>query len=126
MYESAIQAYRRQIELAPDQEGKALASIAKVLYRSNRTGEADALMPEALRLAANGRVDAFSITELYTAAGEVDHAFEWFDKALADGMLPARLIRYEPELDSLRADPRFVELLCKHGREKLADELSAH
>jgi hypothetical protein len=61
-------------------------------------------MPQALRLAANGRVDAFSITELYTAAGEVDHAFEWFDKALADGMLPARLIRYEPELDSLRAE----------------------
>jgi hypothetical protein len=26
----------------------------------------------------------------------------------------------------LRTDPRFVELLRKHGREKLADELSAH
>jgi hypothetical protein len=66
------------------------------------------------------------MTGVYTAAGELDHAFEWFDKALADGMLLPRFIRYEPWLDRLRADPRFVELLRKHGWEKLADELSAH
>jgi hypothetical protein len=83
-------------------------------------------MPEVLRLAANGEVDAFPITGIYAAAEELDHAFEWFDKALADRTLLARFIRYAPELDRLRADPRFVELLRKHGREKLADELSAH
>jgi tetratricopeptide (TPR) repeat protein len=125
-YDSAIQAYRRWIELAPDQKGKGLAAIAEVLYRANRKGEADALMQEVLRLAANGNADAFSITGTYTAAGELDQAFEWFDKALADRMLLPRFILYAPELDSLRTDPRFVELLRKHGREKLADELSAH
>jgi hypothetical protein len=83
-------------------------------------------MPEVLRLAANGEVDAFPITGIYAAAGELDHAFEWFDKALADRMLLARFIRYAPELDRLRADPRLVQLLRKHGREKLADELSVH
>ena len=36
-------------------------------------------MPEILRLAANGEVDAFPITGIYAAAGELDHAFEWFD-----------------------------------------------
>ena len=125
-YDSAIQAYRRWIELAPDQKGKGLAAIAEVLYRANRKGEADALMQEVLRLAANGKADAFSITGTYTAAGELDQAFEWFDKALADRMLLPRFILYAPELDSLRTDPRFVELLRKHGRETLADELSAH
>jgi len=125
-YDSAIQAYRRQIELAPDQKGKGLAAIAEVLYRANRKGEADTLMPEVLRLAANGEVDAFSITGIYAGAGELDHAFEWFDKALADRMLLPRFIRYGPELDLLRTDPRFVELLRKHGRKTLADDLSAH
>ena len=124
-YDSAIQAYRRQIELAPDQKGKGLAAIAEVLYRANRKGEADALMPEILRLAVNGEVDAFSITGIYAGAGDLDHAFEWFDKALADRMLPPRFIRYGPELDPLRADPRFLELLRKHERKTLADELSA-
>ena len=107
-------------------QGKGLAAIAEVLYRANRRGEADALMPEVSRLAANGQVDAFSITGTYAEAGELDHAFEWFDKALADRMLVARFIRYGPELDRLRTDPRFIELLRRHGREKLADELSAH
>ena len=126
MYDSAIKAYRRRIELAPDEKGKGLAWIAESLYRANRRGEADALMPEVLRLAAIGEVDAFSITGIYTAAGQLDQAFEWFDKALADSMLAARFIRYGPELDPLRADPRFVELLRKHGRNKLADELSGY
>ena len=49
-------------------------------------------MPEVLRLAANGEVDAFPITGIYSTAGELDHAFEWFDKALADPMLTARYI----------------------------------
>jgi hypothetical protein len=67
------------------------------------------------------------MTVLYVTAGRLDQAFEWFGKALGgEEMLPARFIRYGPCLDSLRADPRFVELLRKHGREKLADELSAH
>ena len=125
-YDAAIKAYQKQIELAPDQNGKGLAAITEVLYHANRRAEADALMPEVLRLAVNGKVDAFSIVGIYTAAGELDHAFEWFDKALSDGMLLPRFIRYGPELDMMRTDPRFVELLRKHGRKILADELSAH
>jgi eukaryotic-like serine/threonine-protein kinase len=125
-YDSAIKAYRKQIELAPDQNGKGLAAITEVLYHANRRAEADALMPEVLRLAVNGEVDAFSIVGIYTASGELDHAFEWFDKALSDDMLLPRFIRYGPELDTMRTDPRFVELLRKHGRKMLADQLSAH
>ncbi len=125
-YDSAIQAYRRGIELAPDQKGNSLASIAEVLYSANRRGEADALMPEVLSLAAIGQAEAFPIVGTYVAAGELDRAFEWFDKALADRMLLPRFIRYAPELDTMRADPRFAQLLRKHGREKLADELFAH
>ncbi len=125
-YDAAIQAYRRQIELAPEQKAKSIASIAEVLYRANRREEADALMPQVLHSAENGNVDAFSITGIYTAAGEPDQAWEWFDKALANDMLAARFIRYAPELDTMRADPRFTQLLRKHGRGKLADELSGH
>jgi eukaryotic-like serine/threonine-protein kinase len=125
-YDAAIKAYQKQIELAPDQNGKGLAAITEVLYHANRRAEADALMSDVLRLAANGEVDAFSIVGIYTASGELDHAFEWFDKALSDGMLLPRFIRYGPELDTMRTDPRFVELLRKHGRKILADELSAH
>jgi len=125
-YDSAIEAYRKHIELAPGQKNKDLAAIARVLYRANRRSEADALMPEVLRSAANGEIDGLVMTELYAAAGEGDRAFEWFDKALGDVWLMPRFIRYEPELDTLRTDSRFIELLRKHGQQKLADELTAH
>jgi tetratricopeptide (TPR) repeat protein len=127
MYEPAIQAYRKVIELAPDQKGKALASIAAILYVAHRQAEADALMPEITRMAGEGHVNAYAMAILYETAGQLDQAFEWFGKALGEKeMLAARFIRYGPELDALRTDPRFFALLRKHGRERLADELSAH
>jgi hypothetical protein len=49
----------------------------------------------------NGEVDVCPITGIYAAAGELDHAFEWFDNALADRMLLTRFIRYAPELDQV-------------------------
>jgi eukaryotic-like serine/threonine-protein kinase len=126
MYEPAIQVYRKLIEIAPNQKGRALASIAAILYVANRKAEADSLMPEITQMAGEDRVDAYSMAVLQATAGQLDNAFDWFDKALADETLTPRYLRYGPELDTMRADPRFVELLRKHGRVKLADQLSAH
>jgi eukaryotic-like serine/threonine-protein kinase len=125
MYDQAIQAYRKVIEIAPDQKGRALASIAAILYVANRKAEADSLMPDIKRMAGEGKVDAYTMAVLYAVARQLNLAFEWLDQALADETLTPRYLRYGPELDTIRADPRFVELLRKHGRVRLADQLSA-
>jgi tetratricopeptide (TPR) repeat protein len=124
MYDQAIEAYRKLIEIAPDQEARSQAMIAAVLYLADRKMEADSLMPEITRLAAEDKVDAFTMTVVHATAGRLNSAFEWLDKALADESLTPRFLRYAPELDPLRADPRFTQLLRKHGRNKMADELS--
>lgn len=126
MYDPAIQTYRKIVEIAPGEKGRSLASIAAILYVANRKAEADSLMPEITRIAGADGVDAYTMAILQATAGQLDKAFEWFNKALADKTLLPRYLRYGPELDSMRADPRYVELLRKHGQKKLADELSAH
>jgi serine/threonine protein kinase/tetratricopeptide (TPR) repeat protein len=126
MYEPAIQAYHKVIENFPDEKGTALTSIAAILYVANRNSEADSLRPEITRMADEGKIDAYSMTILYATAGQLDQAFECFDKALAEETVTVPFLRYGPELDMLRADPRFRQLLRKHGRNKLADGLSAH
>jgi hypothetical protein len=79
-------------------------------------------MPEVLRLAREGKADAYALATLYGALGDKDRAFEWFDKALSSGGVTARLIRYDPQLDPLRSDQRFAESLRRHGRERLLSE----
>jgi len=58
---------------------------------------------------------AFSIGRAYVALGDLDSAFVWFDRA--DWRWPHRGNRYDPTLDPVRADPRFVRLSERVDRE---------
>jgi eukaryotic-like serine/threonine-protein kinase len=126
MFEQAIEHYRREAELNPDHKGDVLAMIATVLLSAGRKSEADSMMPEILKLAAEGTADPYNIAVLYGARGQKDVAFEWFEKLLQGG--PAvritgdgRMIRYDPLLDPLRSDNRFAALLRKHNRGSLLE-----
>src|SRR5437868_8443819 len=105
MYEPANKSYRRLGELRPGQKDTSEAAIAAVLYKANRRSEADAMMPEILRLANDKKIDAYAMTVLYAADRKVDQGLEWFGKALMSGEAPPRAVRYGAELDSLRQDP---------------------
>jgi eukaryotic-like serine/threonine-protein kinase len=125
MYQQAIEHYWRVSELNPDNKGDALAWVATVLISAGRKAEADSMMPEILRLAAEERTDPYNVAVLYGARGEKDAAFEWFDKALqkpSDRRTnggDSRMIRYDPLLDPLRSDSRFAALLQQHDRASL-------
>jgi DNA-binding winged helix-turn-helix (wHTH) protein/TolB-like protein/Tfp pilus assembly protein PilF len=127
MYQQAIEHYRRVSELNPDNQGDALAWVATVLVSAGRTLEADSMMPEILKLAAQGRADPYNIAVLYGTRGEKDAAFEWFDKALQKASErrtnggDSRMIRYDPMLDPLRSDSRFAGLLRQHNRGSLLE-----
>jgi hypothetical protein len=56
-------------------------------------------------------VPPFSIGLIYTALGESTEAFEWFEKAYVAQNEWVNWLKVAPEVDSLRADPRFQDLL---------------
>jgi TolB-like protein/DNA-binding winged helix-turn-helix (wHTH) protein/Flp pilus assembly protein TadD len=121
MYQQAIEHYQRVGELNPENKGDALAWIATVLVTAGRKPEADSMMPEILELATAGKADPYNIALLYAARGEKEPAFGWFAKALETDPMMDRVIRYDPQLDALRADSRFAALLRQHNRASLLE-----
>ncbi len=125
MYQQAIEHYQKQAELNPESRGDVLASIATVLVTAGRNAEAERIMRELLDLAGANKTDPYNMTRLYAARGDKERAFEWFDKALQrdseDVRGQARMIRYDPLLDPLRSDPRFVDLLRQYNKASLLD-----
>jgi DNA-binding winged helix-turn-helix (wHTH) protein/TolB-like protein/Tfp pilus assembly protein PilF len=121
MYQQAIEHYQTVGELNPEKKGDALAWVATVLVSAGRKSEADSMMPEILELAKAGKADPYNIAVLYAARDRKKPAFEWFAKALETDPMMDRLIRYDPQLDPLRADSRFAALVRQHNGASLLD-----
>jgi DNA-binding winged helix-turn-helix (wHTH) protein/TolB-like protein/tetratricopeptide (TPR) repeat protein len=124
MYEESLEAYRKAGELNPDAKGELLPSVAYVEVAAGRREEARKLLPEAERLALTGKGDPYGVAVLYVALGDNDRAFEWFDRALATTRVQARMLRYDPQLEPLRQDPRYRELLMRYGRSRVLNDMS--
>jgi serine/threonine-protein kinase len=63
--------------------------------------------------ASSGGVSSTEVAEVYAWRGEKNKAFEWLERAYVqrDGGLTD--IKFDPRLDSLRADPRYKAFLRK-------------
>lgn len=70
---------------------------------------------ERLKAQTDPYVPPYSVAVLYTNLGENDHAFEYLQKAYDQGSFYMSVVKIDPELDLLRSDPRFSELLRKMG-----------
>src|ERR1700752_2651499 len=64
----------------------------------------------------NGEVDAdisYSVASVYALEGMSDEAFEWLDRSISLGNANRPCFESDPNLASLRGDPRFAELVKK-------------
>jgi tetratricopeptide (TPR) repeat protein len=85
--------------------------LADALWVLGQRSETNALL-----LAAQtkyGSTHAYSIAESYARRDEKDEAFKWLDRAYENGEAQVTLMRWDPSLRGLRADPRFTILLGK-------------
>jgi hypothetical protein len=90
------------------------ASVAPVVFRSlasgNRT-EAIAPIRDSKQLATLWKA------LYYALVGEKDSAFEWMTQAINERDSLAPFINIDPNLDPLRDDPRFQDLLLRMNLE---------
>ncbi len=144
-FDNAIKWNQKALELQPDFSGarfnlgmdylhkqmftEALAEFAKLKETdpsiasrgqamtyglSGRTLEARQLLNEIMRGNADEPMRRLDLAILYGYVGEKELAFQWLEKVTPTRFNVARL-RFDPELDSLRKDPRFQEYSARHG-----------
>ena len=95
-----------------------LAALGRAYAVSGKRDEAKRVLAELQEKSRQSYVPLYSIAIIYAGLGENDKAFEWLEKAYEDRSMFLTWLKVDPQLNSLRADPRFAALLRKVGLEK--------
>jgi TolB-like protein/Tfp pilus assembly protein PilF len=69
-------------------------------------------------------ITVYWVASYYAIAGQKDEAFRWLEQGIAIGNRNYRWFERDPNLEPLRTDPRYVEILEKAQRE--AQKLKTH
>ena len=109
-YARSIEALKKATSLAPDNL-TFYADLARAYAVSDQNSEAEKMLNQLQRLSSQQYVAGFDIASIYTGMGEKDKAVEWLNKAYDEHSDNITYIKMEPRFDSLRSDPRFIELI---------------
>jgi serine/threonine-protein kinase len=112
--DAAAELMRDTVEKHPNMHG-IRPQMAMFLSAQGKHDEALAqLTPEVKR---NGEVDAdiaYSIGSVYALEGLANDAFEWLERSIALGNANHPCFENDPNWNTLRNDPRFIQLTSKH------------
>jgi len=89
--------------------------LARSLAKSGQRGEAIKLRDQLRADSGRRYVQNYNFAIVYAALGEKDEAFVWLEKDLVERSTSAGFYAVVPELDDLRDDPRFKNLLRRLG-----------
>src|SRR5208282_1932309 len=92
-----------------------MGTLAGAYARAGRRDDALRLIAELEKRRKAGHVPAKAFVEAYLGLGEKDQAFYWLEQAYKEHSNILELIKVDPELDPLRGDPRFAELVRRVG-----------
>jgi TolB-like protein/Tfp pilus assembly protein PilF len=115
-HDEAIRAMETQAQIL-GRISFALGNLGWVYASTGHTAEAHKLIEELQERAQSQYVPSWSFGVIYSGLGEMDKAFDWFEKAV-DEREPLMLhIHVHPNYDPLRAHPRYPALLRKMNLE---------
>jgi len=111
-FREAITELQTVVTLAGNTESQAW--LAYVYAAAGQREKALEILRKLLALSQRQYVSPYQIAEIYTGLGEMDHAFEWWDKAQQAGFDPIYLTAW-PANDALRSDARYKRLMERVG-----------
>ncbi len=142
-YDSAIAQYRHTLDIAPGfllaRQELGLAYLMKGMYAEaleelgvsdypeitaafrglGRTTDADNVIASLRKRSESSRVNPMDMVAAYTGIGELDSAFRYLDRALAERRPDlVEQILVDPYFDPLRADPRINKFYSALGFSK--------
>lgn len=94
-----------------------LTAMACIRFAQGRQAEADEFL-EALKIEGD-KHSQYQLAQVYAYRGELDLAFEWLEHSYQKRDTGTSLVKSDPMMQNLRADPRYTAFLSKMG---LADD----
>jgi TolB-like protein/Flp pilus assembly protein TadD len=88
-----------------------LRGLALVNHALKRHGESDAALARLVSQRAS--IAAMSIAQIYAFRGQIEEAFEWLERAIAQKEVTTGHIKGDPLLSPLVSDPRYARCLRK-------------
>ena len=92
-----------------------LAELGHLYARMGRRSEAEQVLKQLEQRSERSYVPAYNMATIYVALDRKEQALTFLEKAYADRSSFIQVLKVDPELDPLRSDPRFAELLRKVG-----------
>jgi tetratricopeptide (TPR) repeat protein len=114
MYEEALAEYHATDAALPDWP-VTLASIGYVQGLKGRRNEAEAVLRKMDQLSRTKYVTPYAVALIYASLGDKDKAIGNLEKAYIDRANWMVWLGLDPRWDSLRSDPRFVDIFHRVG-----------
>jgi len=106
----AMQAIDRQLAIDP-KDGRVLQLGATNAARLGLREKARDLAERALTVRPDAFASYYNVACAYSILGDIDDALKMLDHAVQHGRGNLEWIEHDPDLDNLRADPRFAVIL---------------
>ena len=108
--ERALQFYPSYLLRHPD-DVRAYTSFATTLQSAGRKDEAKMKMARAVELSPNDAMVIYNASCVYSLMGEKALAVENLQRAFANGYVDCEYIKLDPDLDNIREEPGYLELM---------------
>jgi Flp pilus assembly protein TadD len=110
----AIVEFQRALDLEKDVPEN-YAMLAHGYAVAGRKSEASKLLEQLKDMSTKRHVPPYNIAIVYAGLEDKEQAFSWLERAYADRSFYLTWLKSDPQLDSLRSDPRFADLTRRVG-----------
>jgi tetratricopeptide (TPR) repeat protein len=107
----SIEEFEKAGKLEEEAPLELMAQLGRAYAVAGRTTEAEQVLDQLTQLSEESYVSAYNIALIHAGLGQNDRAFEWLEKADEERSEYFPWLNVDPRLDSLRSDPRFLDLL---------------
>jgi TolB-like protein/Tfp pilus assembly protein PilF len=118
MYEKALEEFQKAKDLYKDWQPQIESSIGITYALMGHREEAEKVLDNLLEQSGQKYVPQIFFARLYFALEENEKGFEWLTMAFDQGNPWLVWLKVDPLYDSVRSDPRFIEILKKMRLDK--------
>lgn len=123
MFKEAISEHEKAITLS-GRNAFVLTTLGYTYGLAGMRDEAMKILDEVMEKSKQSYVAAYAIAQVHIGLGNKDQAFLWLEKAYQERSITMSWFKVDVQLDSLRSDPRYTELLKKMDLDKSYEQIS--